>query len=268
MNYTPIIDEAGRGLGEALAPFWFIVIPFVWCAYVTTDAGINDDAFPLFLAFAMILFLSFCSLVIDFRKATRSPPNDPLLWFDRIPWATLRGLAVFIIFVYAIHDGIYDQASYPFLLKKFFVQFLAHPSQHSVGELQAFLIPVAFWVALAASSVYEGYAINKYAESPRTVGRIISSLLLMGAGYFIIGAYYPFILPNLLPFFGKSYATALELFVAWLGCGLIFGSIPRLITVLLGEYRGAGAQAAKYISNAGGVKTWAVHYTYLYLPAA
>ena len=253
MNYTPIIEEAGRGLGEALAPFWFLVLPAFWAAYVAKGAGIDDDAFSLFLAFALILFLVSCSLVMQWRKPAPQAHNDPLFWFNRLPWAFMRLWTVLVIlwFVMAAKEG------YPLLLKGYLALFFKQPSQFLVADLQAFWVPTALWVVLAASSAYEVPTCWIYAKSPRSAGGIINPLLFIGFALTGPYLYRDFILPNLLPFFGKSYAPALYFFfVQWFFACVFFAGFSRLAWVLPGKIRAAKERAREHIADADEVKTW------------
>ena len=189
-------------------------------------------------------------LIRQWRKPYPIPHDDPPFWFDRLGGAAVRFSAVIYLAVAVTALGLHQTDS-PMLKASF-----AMPSHFFA--IPAVWLPLVLWVVLAASSAYEIPACWRYAQSPRTVGRLINSVLCIAGGVALAVAAVVFISP-----FGAGRISSLPpalaavmFFIGWVCLALIAFGLARWAVVWRGEGGAARERARQHIGEREGVKTW------------
>lgn len=240
-----------RDMGEALRPAAPVLFPLFVIWFLSPLTGLEGTPLqPWFFASTAIGWAGCEWLIRQWRKPYPIPHDDPPFWFDRLGGAAVRFSAVIYLAVAVTALGLHQTDS-PMLKASF-----AMPSHFFA--IPAVWLPLVLWVVLAASSAYEIPACWRYAQSPRTVGRLINSVLCIAGGVTLAVAAVVFISR-----FGAGRISSLPpalaavmFFIGWVCLALIAFGLARWAVVWRGEGGAARERARQHIGEREGVKTW------------
>lgn len=217
--------------------------PLLLLFYWVYSSGLwGTEAGPWFLAVVVILGVECIDIWKQWTKPAPVPHDDPIYWFDRFTDV----LQNFWTVLYVAGATVWVNNSY--------FAWLKHSLASWDFSRSAVWGPLAMWAFLLACSAYAVPMGWRYSRVPRSPGRLINSVLVVGGGAFLIG--FGVFVPASNSVLGPNATAALNFFILWLYTAAIFCFAVRFALVLRGVGGTARERAQQQVAQESGAAQW------------